>query len=289
MIEKIPVTVVIPVRNEERNLPLCLSRLSRFHALVVVDSGSTDATPDVARRFGAEVVQFKWDGHYPKKRNWMLLNHKFRTEWVLFLDADEVVDDRFCDAVQSSIRDGEYDGFWLNYTNYFLDAELRHGLPQRKLALFKVHSGLYERIDELAWSGLDMEIHEHPIIKGPIGHIDGTIEHRDFRGLSHFLKKHVDYAQWEARRILLLEDRNAAGSADLTKRQLYKYGNITKWWYPYVYFAYTYFIKLGMLDGRAGFGYAFYKLWYFKTIQLLVREYRSEATETDDTHQRAAA
>lgn len=67
-------TVAIPVRNEEANLARCLERLSRFAKVVVIDSGSTDQTREIAVRFGARVVDFRWDGRYPKKRNWFLLN-----------------------------------------------------------------------------------------------------------------------------------------------------------------------------------------------------------------------
>ena len=93
--QKIPVTVVIPVKNEEMNLPACLAALERFHEVIVVDSGSTDRTREIAIEWGAKAVDFVWDGHFPKKRNWMLRSHKFETNWVMFLDADEVVDDAF--------------------------------------------------------------------------------------------------------------------------------------------------------------------------------------------------
>jgi glycosyltransferase involved in cell wall biosynthesis len=65
--------------------------LARFSEVIVVDSASTDATPQVVRHFGAKLLQFEWNGRYPKKRNWVLLNHELSTKWVLFLDADEIV------------------------------------------------------------------------------------------------------------------------------------------------------------------------------------------------------
>lgn len=274
---RIPATVVVPVRNEERNLPLCLERLSRFQSVVVVDSNSSDATPEIARRFGASLIQFEWNGRFPKKRNWVLLNHAFETDWVLFLDADEVLDDRCCEEIDDAIRSDAHDGYWLNYSNYFLDRKLKHGLPQRKLALFRIGRGLYERIEEASWSNLDMEVHEHPVIDGRIGEIKAEIEHRDFRGLAKFLERHIQYAQWEARRTLLLEAGGQAKGGALTARQRYKYGNVERWWYPAAYFAYSYVLRLGFLDGPAGLAYAFYKSWYFRSIQLLLKEYRAEA------------
>ncbi len=270
--QPIPITVAVPVKNEEVNLPRCLERLRRFAEVIIVDSSSTDRTPEIARDFGATYVNFDWDGKYPKKRNWLLLNHTLANDWVLFLDADEIVDDAFCDAVDRAVRSGQHAGYWLNYTNYFLGRPLKHGLPQRKLALFRVGAGLYERIEEDSWSRLDMEIHEHPIIEGPIGEIAARIDHNDDRGIAKFIDRHRDYALWEARRVQLLEAGGAEARAKLTGRQKFKYRHLAKWWYPWFYFVYTYVAKLGFLDGRAGFAYAFYKLWYFYSIRLLIAE-----------------
>lgn len=268
----LPVTVVLPIRNEEKNLSDCLLRLGRFAEVIVVDSQSTDRSADIARRFNASFVQFKWDGNYPKKRNWVLLNHKLANPWVLFLDADEFVDDRFCNEVAAKILAGAHSGFWLNYTNYFLGRQLRYGVPQRKLALFRVGSGLYERIDERRWSDLDMEVHEHPIIDGKVGEITAPIEHNDRSGLAVFIDRHRNYAMWESQRFLRLAE--GGGQEKLTPRQRTKYANLTRWWFPWAYFLYAYFARLGFLDGRAGFSYAFYKLWYFETVRLLINQGR---------------
>jgi glycosyltransferase involved in cell wall biosynthesis len=260
------------VRNEQANLPQCLARLGRFAEVVVVDSASQDRTCEIARAHGAEVIQFRWNGAYPKKRNWLLLNHRLRCDWVLFLDADEIVSDAFCLEVERAVAAGEHDGFWLNYTNYFLGQPLRHGDPQRKLALFRVGKALYERIDESAWSSLDMEVHEHPVVDGKVGEIAERIDHRDFRGLDKFIDRHRDYALWEMHRIEALRRCGGFDAAHLTRRQKAKYGNLQKWWFPWAYFLYTYVAKRGFLDGRAGFAHAFYKLWYFFTIATMLRE-----------------
>lgn len=269
---KLPVTTAIPVKNEEQNLARCLERLDRFAEVVVIDSGSKDRTVEIALSQGARVVNFHWDGRYPKKRNWFLLNEPPTQPWVLFLDADEFVDDRFCDELAQAVEENCCDGYWLKYTNYFLDKRLRHGVEQRKLAFFRVGKGLYERIEEDGWSPLDMEIHEHPIIDGEVGEIRAPIEHHDYKGLAHFIKKHRDYAQWEAHRCVRLGD-DAEAWSNFTRRQTFKYRNLEKFWYPWFYFCFAYFIKRGFLDGCAGFNYAFYKAWYFQTIRLLIQEH----------------
>ena len=269
---KLPVSVIVPVRNEAAGLPACLARLSGFAEVIVVDSGSEDATCDVAARAGAKVVQFAWNGGYPKKRNWALLNLDLAGEWVLFIDADELVSEQFCIELERVLPETTFDGFWLRYTNHFLGRPLHHGVLQHKLALFRVGKGLYERIEEANWSGLDMEIHEHPIIDGKVGEIRAPIDHRDDRGLARFIDRHKHYAQWEAHRTAALRRKGGGALDDLTARQKTKYRNIDKWWFAPGYFIWTYVAKRGFLDGMAGLSYAFYKLWYFWTIRLLIKE-----------------
>jgi glycosyltransferase involved in cell wall biosynthesis len=272
--ENLPVSVVIPVRNEAANLPRCLERLGRFAEVIVVDSSSTDETPQIARNAGVEYINFEWDGKYPKKRNWLLLNHPPKSPWVLFLDADEFVTTQFVEALAAELPASRHDGYWLHYANWFLGKPLRHGVPQRKLALFRVGKGLYERIEEDSWSGLDMEIHEHPVLAGSVGGIAALIEHRDDRGIAKFVDRHKDYALWEARRHELLLRKGGQSMQALTPRQRFKYRHLGKWWYPWFYFLAAYVGKAGFLDGAAGFHYAFYKAWYFQTIRLLIAEAR---------------
>src|SRR5947207_15435223 len=86
-----PVSVIVPVKNEAENLRRCLPALAWADEVFVVDSQSTDATSGVAGEFGATVVQFHFNGTYPKKKNCALENLPSRNEWVLIVDAEEVV------------------------------------------------------------------------------------------------------------------------------------------------------------------------------------------------------
>lgn len=272
MTSKLGITVIVPVKNEEKLLLACLQRLDRFSEVIVIDSDSTDATQEIAQKAGAEVHNFEWNGTFPKKRNWALLNLSLKNDWVLFLDADELVDEAFCNAAEQAILSDQHKGYWLNYTNYFLGKPLRHGIPQRKLALFRVGSGLYEKIDEEQWSSLDMEVHEHPIIEGSIGEIDARIDHKDDRGILRFIDRHRDYAVWEANRVKSIAPKLDSAESGLTDRQKFKYRSLRKWWFPYAYFLGQYVLKLGILDGHAGLQYAWYKFWYFSTIRLMLIE-----------------
>jgi len=260
------VTVVVPVKNEAANLSECLAALDGFAEIVVVDSTSTDETVDIAKEGGATVLNFRWVGGFPKKRNWVLKTFAFKTEWVLFLDADERLTPAFKAAVTSVVGQTEHVGFWLRYRNHFMGRVLHHGVLQRKLALFRVGSGYYERIDDPGWSSFDMEVHEHPVLNGRVGEIAEPIEHKDFRGLHHFIGRHNDYSSWEAHRYIALLKDSVAWDR-LTPRQKLKYRNLRRWWYAPAYFLATYFWKGGFLDGGPGFCHAVSKFAYFFQIR----------------------
>ena len=268
---RLPITVVIPVKNEERNLPKCLARLGRFAEVVVVDSGSTDRTEVIARESGAEYLHFQWDGRFPKKRNWVLLNRKFNTPWVLFLDADEYIPQSFVDELAATLPTTSHDGFWIHYSNYFMGRELRHGSPMRKLALIKVGAGLYERIDENEWSKLDMEVHEHPVLPGTQGALTATIEHNDYKGIHAYIARHNDYSSWESARYSKLMSTPDAWE-HFTSIQRKKYRSLAKWWLAPAYFAHSYVIKRGFLDGATGLIFAILKAIYFFQIRLKIIE-----------------
>lgn len=266
----ISVSVVIPVKNEEQNLPHCLPLLQRYSEVVVVDSASTDTTREIVQSFGATLVDFKWDGAFPKKRNWVLRNIELKNEWVLFLDADEYVSDTFNDEVNRVVQNAVSDGFWITYHNHFMGKLLKHGDPMRKLALFRKSKGEYERIEEDAWSHLDMEVHEHPIIEGEIGKIEAPIEHRDYKDFSSYLRRHNEYSTWEAHRYIAA--LHGKGFAGLTGRQRMKYRLLDSWMLGPIYFVGSYCFRLGFLDGKAGWMLAMNKMIYFFQIKCKINE-----------------
>src|ERR1041385_8647085 len=87
---KVPVSILIPIKNEAANLPRCLNSVAWADEIFVVDSQSTDGSQRIAEHRGATVVQFHFNGTWPKKKNWALENLRFKHEWVFILDADEV-------------------------------------------------------------------------------------------------------------------------------------------------------------------------------------------------------
>ena len=101
-------TIVIPVKNDAIALEQCLEAIGTNFAkdIVVIDSGSFDNTKAVALKHKTTFINFRWDGHFPKKRNWFLLNHQPKTTWVLFLDADENLTEEF--NYRRQLRDSFY-------------------------------------------------------------------------------------------------------------------------------------------------------------------------------------
>lgn len=265
-------TIAIPVRNEERNLPGCLQAIGTDLArqVVLIDSGSTDQTQKIARGWGAYVLDFAWDGKFPKKRNWFLRNYQLTTKWVLFLDADEYLTEDFKTELRVALANDSNVGYWLNYTVYFLGKQLKGGYPLRKLALFQVGAGEYERIDEEQWSKLDMEVHEHPVLTGEVGTIHSKIDHQDFRGVSHYVLKHNEYAGWEAARFL--KGTSLAFSAQWTWNQRLKYRMMRSVFIGPIYFCGSFFLLGGFRDGSRGLAFAILKMAYFTQIYCKIQE-----------------
>jgi len=271
------ITFVVPVKNEEKNLPGCLESLRSQREVVVVDSGSTDRTREIAASFGREVVDFRWDGRYPKKRNWFLSTYAFKTPWVMFIDADERVTDEWLDEttrllcaqeLTAESRASRIDAWICYYDNLFFGRMLRFGDVMHKTAILRVGRGAYEKVVEDAWSQLDMEIHEQLVVEGRTGRILSRLKHCDGRSLENYLEKHDEYAKWEACRYRTLTDDQWRR---LTPRQVLKYRNVCRWWFAPAYFIVSYFLRLGFLDRRAGFWFAWYKMKYFRNVRERIR------------------
>lgn len=273
---RLPVTVCIPVRNEARNLPACLGSLgNHFAQIVVVDSASTDATREIAGQAGATVLDFIWDGKFPKKRNWALRHHRWETPWILFLDADERVTPEFVAELQRVLPSTDRAGFWIGFDDWFMGRPLRHGDVFCKLALFRVGSGEYEHFPEERWSDFDMEVHEHPVLDGETGEIKARLEHHDYRGLHSYIARHNEYSTWEANRFMWLASAGSEEWEKLITRQRFKYRHLDKWWFAPLYFVIGYFLKRGFLDGLAGLRFALMKRRYFSDVRLKIAEKRA--------------
>jgi len=168
---KLPISVLIPAKNEETNLSACLASLTPADEVFVVDSQSSDRSIEIAESYGATVVQFCFNGRWPKKKNWSLENLPFRNQWVLIVDCDERITPELWEEMAIAIQNPDYGGYYLNRRVFFLGRWIRFGgkYPDWNLRLFRHTQGRYENLhtEEIRNTG-DNEVHEHVMISGKV-------------------------------------------------------------------------------------------------------------------------
>jgi glycosyltransferase involved in cell wall biosynthesis len=254
---KAAVSVIVPAKNEARNLERCLPALAWADEVFVVDSQSSDDTALVAERHGARLVQFYFNGTFPKKKNWALENLPFHNEWILIVDADEVVVPELATEIAQVIESDRADGYFLNMKYYFLGRRIRHcGYSEAwNLRLFKHRLGRYERMPVSPGTRTgDNEAHEHVELNGRLARLSNELDHFAYPTISTWVEKHDRYATWEAEMYeRFLNDPVPAtiGAGKRLKRYLKKiYLRLPL--RPAVRFLYAYVFRLGFLDGMPG-------------------------------------
>ena len=263
---KIPVSVLIPAKNEELNLPACLESVAVADEIFVVDSQSEDRSIEIAEQHGAKVVQFHFNGSWPKKKNWSLENLPFRNEWVLIVDCDERITPELWTEIATVIKNEDYNGYYLNRKVFFLGKWIRFGgkYPDWNLRLFQHKQGRYEnlRTGDIPNTG-DNEVHEHVILNGKVGYLKEDMLHIDFRDIYQWLARHNRYSNWEAKvyyNLLTGKDNSDTIDAKLFGNAVQRKRFLKKIWVrlplkPLLRFILFYFIRLGFLDGEAGYIY----------------------------------
>ncbi|NEO86518.1 MAG: glycosyltransferase family 2 protein [Spirulina sp. SIO3F2] len=264
--DPIPVSVLIPAKNEQLNLATCLDSLAPADEIFVVDSQSSDRTLEIAQDYGVNVVQFHFNGRWPKKKNWSLDNLPFRNEWVLIVDCDERITPELWAEIAQRIQDPRYNGYYLNRKVFFLGHWIRFGgkYPDWNLRLFKHRCGRYENLQTEAIPNTgDNEVHEHVILQGAVGYLKEDMLHIDFRNIYEWLARHNRYSNWEAKVYYnLLHGQGDSGTigANLFGDAVQRKRFLKKLWVrlpmrPVLRFFLFYIIRLGFLDGRAGYIY----------------------------------
>jgi glycosyltransferase involved in cell wall biosynthesis len=282
--KKTPVSVIVPVKNEAENLKRCLPALAWADEVFVVDSQSNDETEEVSLAHGARVVQFHFNGSYPKKKNWALDQLPLANEWVLIVDADEVVLPELAAEITRRIASDEADGYYLNARYYFLGRRIRHcGYSSCwNLRLFKHRLGRYEKMPDCTGGRTgDNEAHEHVELAGRALSLAGALEHHAYPTIATWVEKHNRYAIWEAalaERFLNEPVPRTIGGVQRFKRRLKKIA-----WRlpmrPLVRFVYAYFLRLGFLDGKPGL--IFCSLLAFYDFLASANRYEQRITKPD--------
>jgi glycosyltransferase involved in cell wall biosynthesis len=229
----VKLSVVLITQNEERNLPGTLESVVPLvrdgkGEIVVVDSGSTDRTLEVARSYGARVFVEPWKGFAAQKNSAV---DKASSDWVLQLDADEPLEPELAVEIEAAINAGNpIVGFWIPRKNFFLGRWIRHGgfYPDPKLRLIRRGAGRFE------------EYGAHPTIKvnGPTAKLSHALLHNAYPTLRGYIDHMNSYSSMGAE-IAVAKGRRGFNVADIVIR-------------PLLTFTYNYFFRLGFLDGREG-------------------------------------
>lgn len=251
----------------------CLASVARFAEVFVVDSGSADRTIEIAQGAGAAVLDFRWNGQYPKKKQWCLENVPFTQDWVLYVDADERVTPELADEIADVVANRPDVVGWFAGLDYVWEGRvLRHGDRMWKLVLFQRAKGRFVEWRDLDASNMwEVEGHYQPVIDGGTARLVSPLLHNDHDDLYDWFSRHNRYSDWEA----VVRRTDAAAEGQETQsglRGLAKKVFIRLPMKPLFWFVYSYIARSGWRDGREGFDFAVAKAYYQWQIDLKVRD-----------------
>lgn len=268
-----PISVIVLTFNEEANLDACLDSVTGWaKEIFVVDSYSTDRTVEIALNRageGVRVVQHAFED-YSKQWNWALHRLPISAPWTLKLDADERVTPQFKAEAEALLRSAPADmeGVYFRRRFHFMGRKL-HWLGEvgYDLRLWRTGTAVFE----------NRSVNEHALINGRAGYLKSYVDHYDYKSTTDWIEKHNRYASLEARHI---GEGNILGNV---RARFWGKPDERRMWLrllyqklpagPVVYFLYLYFIRLGFLDGHAGFHYCLLRAQYFFWIDLKCLEY----------------
>ena len=270
---RVPLSIIIPVLNEELLLPRVLASVKRLGVEVfILDSGSTDRSVEIAQSFGCHIAQGQW-GSFSEKLNWGLTNLPFKTSWVMRLDADEYFTETFIAQIGYILQtmNDDVDGLIINRRVIFLGKWLKYGgmHPLEHLRISRVGRATYE----------NRLLDEHVFVPGKTLKIPLDICDEESRGLANWSHKHIGYAETEC---YILHNsltstktwKSLSGSARwrrFIREELYSRSPL--FMRPMGFFVYRYILQLGFLDGRPGFIYHILNaFWYRILIDALIFE-----------------
>jgi len=177
-------SAIIATKNEQQFLPNCLRSVSFADEIVIIDSGSTDKTLEIAHKHGAKIYKHEWKGFAPAHN---FGAQKSRGDWLLYLDADERISSKLSQEIQSVLKNPQADAYQINRLNYIMGQPLHHGgwYPDPATRLIK-KSALK------LWVG---DLHEYPEITGTTSHLSADLYHLTHRSLTWMMYKSISYTQ----------------------------------------------------------------------------------------------
>jgi glycosyltransferase involved in cell wall biosynthesis len=269
--------IIILTFNEEIHLKRCIESLQSLKAeILVVDSFSTDRTIEIARNSGAQILQHVFLNH-ANQFNWALEQLNSNFDWVLRIDADEVLTTELCDEINNrlSLLSSDVSGVLVRRITIFQGKLIKYGGTRVKiLRLFRFGRGKFEN----RW------MDEHLSVAGKIIQFNGELIDNNLNSLTWWINKHNKYASLEAVELLNLkykfmtsdrEDQTSLGYHVRLKRWLKEciYFNLPSGLRAFIYFLYRYVIRFGFFEGNNGMGYhLLHGFWYRYLVDLKVAE-----------------
>lgn len=260
-------TIIILTKDEEANIRRCIESVKGLaKRVIVVDSGSTDKTIDIASELGADIFSHPWK-HYADQFNWALDNTGINTKWVFRLDADECMTPELFSEIEDACnahQEDEVNAMMMRYKIYFLGKFLKHGgaYPFLKITIFKPEYGRFEY----------RALGEHVVMReGRTIDLKNDCIHYDFKDLTSFVDKHNKYA---TREVLDYNDIHSGreleglyGEPEKAKKLRDNvYYRMPKFFRAKLYYWYRYYLQLGFLDGTQGRIYAFIQAYFYRYL-----------------------
>lgn len=220
-------TVAVLTKNEEKNIkPVVCSAKKITDNILIVDSGSTDKTVEIAEALGATVIYREWDNDFSAQRNFAIKNVK--TDWILFLDADERIDSLLVEEIKKVIANSTLKQYSMLRRIHAFGFEYKHGIfkPDEVIRLFPAKEVYYEN-----------KVHEHPVCDLSKERLIGYIEHYTYDNWQSWWDKAGHYTTIWAEDSYVHGKKVSIGSAFI---------------HAFYGFMRAYIIQLGFLDGWSG-------------------------------------
>ena len=278
---KIPASILIQTKNEEASIERCLAALGDFDEIIVVDSNSTDRTAELAAARGATVINFTWNGAYPQKKQWQLEHAPTRHPWILFLDADEFPSQELIEEIAVIVSDPleRRVAFDIPISYHFAGKVLKHGHRVVKRSLLKRGFNRYEDTGLVNLPVMtELEVHYQPEATGEVGRTAGLLAHHDLDPVRTWFDRHNKYSDWEAYIHADPAMRRTVRSSKSRQGQRFDLVPLK----PLAFWLYSYVVRRGFLDGRAGFDYAVALAGYYWQIGLKTRELKRQGWQVAD-------
>jgi len=274
--DKINVSAVVIVRNEADNLPRCLDSLNFSDDILVVDDFSEDNTANIATRSGARVVSHGMKD-FADQRNWAMENGELKYDWVMHLDADEVLTSELIDEMAERVKtaDGDLAGFFLARKTMLGNRWLRYSATYPAWVLRLVNKNRVKFVQVGHGEKLGSA-------KGRIEYLKNPFLHFNFsKGWSDWFDRHNRYSSLEAKN--LTEQTSELGFFSLfstdpdIRRRALRVVSYRLPFRPWLRFFYVYFLRLGFLDGKPGLTYTVLQAIYEYMICLKVKEMKGRS------------